>query len=200
MRDLLSAIVDNNLAKVTALLKAQPNLARSQLRVDQLYRSGICHWLYVGDTALHLASAGYRCEIVRRLLEAGADPNAAGNRRISRPLHYASDGYINGPAWDPERQVRTIRILLEAGADINAPDKNGATPLHRAVRTRCAAAVKCLLDSGGDPTRPNKSGSKPYDLALVNSGRGGSGAPEAKAAQREIIEIFRELHRGGPSA
>src|SRR5271165_1681722 len=29
-------------------------------------------------------------------------------------------------------------------------DKNGATALHRAVRTRCAAAVACLLEAGRD--------------------------------------------------
>src|SRR5439155_11724626 len=83
--------------------------------------------------------------------------------------------------------------LLDAGADIQAPDKNGATPLHRAVRTRCAAAVKCLLEAGADPTRKNKPGSTPFHLAVQNTGRGGSGAEVAKAAQREIIAEFLSL-------
>jgi len=62
--------------------------------------------------------------------------------------------------------------------------------LHRAVRTRCAAAVRCLLQAGADPTLKNKPGSTPFHLAVQNTGRGGSGAPEAIAAQRQIIEEF----------
>jgi len=132
-------------------------------------------------------------ELVRLLLVAGADPNAAMNHRRSGPLHYAADGYINGPAWDSKRQVKTIRCLLEAGAAVNAQDKNGAAPLHRAVRTRSAAAVQCLLQAGADPTLRNKSGSTPFHLAVQTTGRGGSGAEEAKAAQRQIIKAFLSL-------
>jgi len=58
-----------------------------------------------------------------------------------------------GPLFDAVREgdAQRARSLLDAGADINAQDKNGAAPLHRAVRTRCAAAVRCLLDAGADP-------------------------------------------------
>jgi ankyrin repeat protein len=150
----------------------------------------IVHWIYSGDTALHLAAAGYRVELVRLLLAAGADPNSKKNHRQSGPLHYAADGYITGPDWDAKRQVKTIQCLLDAGADINAQDKNGATPLHRAVRTRCAAAVKCLLERGSDATRKNKPGSTPFHLAVQNTGRGGTGAEAAIAAQRVIIQEF----------
>jgi hypothetical protein len=94
--------------------------------------------------------------------------------------------------------VKTIRRLLDAGADINAPDKNGATPLHRAVRTRCAAAVRCLLEAGCDPTLRNKPGSTPFHLAVQNTGRGGSGAEAAKEGQRRIIRLF--LSRGVSTA
>src|SRR5207237_10541961 len=112
------------------------------------------------------------------------------NQRHSGPLHYAEDGYVSGPAWDAKRQVQTIRCLLDAGADVNAQDKNGASPLHRAVRTRCAAAVRCLLEAGGDPSLKNKPGSTPFHLAVQNTGRGGSGAAVAIAAQRQIIAEF----------
>src|SRR5690348_10830145 len=76
--------------------------------------------------------------------------------------------------------------------------KSGATPLHLAVRTRCAAAVQCLLDAGSDATLQNKPGSTPFHLAVQNTGRGGSGAEKAKAAQLEIIRTF--LERGVSAA
>ena len=157
MNRLLTAIVEDNCSAVEKLLKADQGLATQLIGEAKLYDSKIFHWIYVGDTPLHLAAAGYRLEIVRLLLAAGADPNAATNHRGSSPLHYAADGYITGPAWDAKRQVETIRLLLDNGANIHLQDKNGATPLRRAVRTRCSAAVRCLLQAGGDPTARNKS-------------------------------------------
>jgi hypothetical protein len=190
METLLKAILDDDRTRVKDLLKADDTLVTRLIDEARMYESKIFHWIYVGDTALHLAAAGYRVEIVRLLLAAGADPNAARNHRQSGPLHYAADGYINGPDWDANRQVKTIRCLLDAGADINAQDKNGATPLHRAVRTRCAAGVHCLLEAGSDPLLKNKSGSTPFHLAVQDTGRGGTGAEKARAAQRRIIEEF----------
>jgi hypothetical protein len=190
MDSLLRAILDDDRAALKEFLQADRALAIRGIDKARLYNSKIFHWVYVGDTALHLAAAGYRVEIARLLLAAGADPNAAGNHRQSGPLHYAADGYIINPAWDAKRQVHMIRCLLDAGAHVNAQDKNGAAPLHRAVRTRCAAAVECLLEAGGDPTLKNKPGSTPFHLAVQNTGRGGSGSDVARAAQREIIRIF----------
>jgi len=193
MESLLRAILHDDRETVKNLLKDDRGLASREIDKARLYRSKITHWIYVGDAPLHLAAAGYRVEIVRLLLAAGADPNAAGNHRQGRPLHYAADGYIIGPAWDAKRQVHTIRCLLDAGAHVNAQDKNGAAPLHRAVRARCAAAVQCLLEAGSDPTLKNKPGSTPFHLAVQNTGRGGSGSDLARAAQGEIIEIFLSL-------
>lgn len=194
MNTLFAAILDDDAAKVARLLKADRSLAVRQVESAKLYDSQIFHWLYVGDTALHLAAAGYRGEIAQILLTAGADPNATANHRRSAPLHYASDGYIAGPDWDAARQVKMIRILLDAGADLHARDKNGATALHRAVRTRCTAAVRFLFAAGADPTLRNLPGSTAFHLAVQNTGRGGSGAAIAIAAQRQIIEEF--LARG----
>jgi hypothetical protein len=190
MDELLMAIVNDDVCAVKRLLKQDKELASRLIPKAKLYQSKIFHWIYVGDTALHLAAAGYRVEIVKALVKAGADANAAKNMRKSGPLHYAADGFITGPVWDAKRQVVTIRCLLEHGADIHLQDKNGATPLHRAVRTRCAAAVKFLLAAGANPTMKNKPGSTPFHLAVQNTGRGGSGEPAAIEAQGEIIRAF----------
>src|SRR5438477_12288466 len=118
MHHLLTAILEDDRSTVKALLKTDSALATRLIRKPKLYGSKIFRWIYAGDTALHLAAAGYRVEIARLLLAAGADPNAATNHRQSGPLHYAADGYITGPAWDAKRQVKTIRCLLDAGADV----------------------------------------------------------------------------------
>jgi ankyrin repeat protein len=194
LQRLLSAILDDDRPAAKRLLAADKSLAIRRIETPKLYRSKIFHWIYADDTALHLAAAGYRTEIIRLLLAAGADPNAAYNHRLGRALHYAADGRPGGPDWYEQSQLKTIRSLLDAGAEIDAQDKNGATALHRAVRTRCAAATRLLLDAGANPTLKNKPGSAPFHLAVQNTGRGGSGTDAAKSAQRTIIRTF--LARG----
>jgi hypothetical protein len=98
-------------------------------------------------------------------------------------------------AWDPRRQVAVIRHLISAGADPDASAAGGVTPLHRAVRNRCAAAVRALLDAGADPLPPNDSGSTAFTLAQQTTGRSGAGSAEAKAQQAEIIEVLDALAR-----
>jgi hypothetical protein len=189
LQSLTAAIVSDDFASAKKLLKDEPALARELIKTARLERK-LPHWIYAKDTALHVAAAGYRLKIAKLLLDAGADPISALNHRRSQPLHYAADGYIISELWDEKKQVAMIQLLLKAGADINAQDKNGATPLHRAVRTRCAAAMKCLLDAGADATIKNKPGSTPFHLAVQNTGRGGSGAEKAKTAQRVIIQTL----------
>jgi len=189
---LLDSIVADDCAGVTALLEREPRVTVREVEKDVLFRQKLLHWVYAGDTPLHVAAAGHRVEIAKRLLVAGADVAAAGNRRRSQPLHYASDGNPGSPTWNPARQVAMLQLLIESGADVHAQDRNGATPLHRAVRTRCAGAVRFLLESGANATRQNKSGSTPFHLAVQNTGRGGSGGEIARSAQREIIRSFLE--------
>lgn len=187
---LLQAIFEDDRAAAKALIKSDPSLTQRAIAKNDRFESSIAHWLYVGDTALHAAAAGYRTEIAKCLLAAGADVSAARNRRRSQPLHYASDGCLGHPAWNATRQVATMRLLIEAGADLQARDHNGATPLHRAVRTRSAGAVRHLLEAGSDATLRNKPGSTPFHLAVQNTGRGGSGAATAREAQRDIVNTF----------
>jgi hypothetical protein len=187
---LLSAIENDDGAKVREMLQTDRALARLCITKARLYKDKILHWMYVGDTPLHLAAAGYRVEIARLLLAAGGDPNSCSNHRRSRPLHYAVDGRPGVSGWEPKRQLETVQCLLEAGAEIHAQDKNGATPLHRAVRTRSAAVVGHLLKAGCDISIRNKPGSTAFHLAVQNTGRGGSGSESAKMEQRQIIETF----------
>jgi hypothetical protein len=169
--------------------------ASRQIATDY-FLAEILHYVYAGDTALHVAAASHRPELARELASAGADVNAR-NRHGGRPLHYAADGAPGSASWNPDAQAATIAYLIEAGADPNVTDGRGVTPLHRAVRTRCAAAVGALLDGGADPRLNNGNGSSPMQLATQNTGRGGTGDPPSKAQQHEIVRLL-ELHTATP--
>lgn len=196
--DFVRAIVGGDEARVFQALENAPHLARanashgaSRQISSEYFFEEIAHFMYAGDTALHMAAAARQTRIADRLIAAGADVRAK-NRRGAEPLHYAVDGGPGAPGWDPRLQVELIAVLLRAGADPNAVDKSGVAPLHRAVRNRCAAAVRALIDAGADPRMTNGSGSLPLDLARQNTGRSGSGSTEAKAQQAEILRLLRE--------
>jgi hypothetical protein len=189
---LMASIASGNTAKVQELVAAHTDLARisaakgaSRADASPYFFSEIRHYVYAGDTALHIAAAGFRFEMAQFLMDHGANP-AVKNRRGAEPLHYAADSNI----WNPAAQVATIECLVRAGANPNSPDKSGVTPIHRAVRTRCAAAVQALLLAGAKPELANKNGSTPLHLAVQNTGRSGSGSLEAQEQQRQIILLL----------
>ncbi|WKY01757.1 hypothetical protein Q1695_015620 [Nippostrongylus brasiliensis] len=77
----------------------------------------------LGWTPLMIASSAGRVEIVRYLLSLPHVDVSHRNANQQTALHYA--------ASKNHREI--THLLLEAGADINAADKYGATPLHRAA-------------------------------------------------------------------
>jgi hypothetical protein len=199
LRTLVDAIVANDGALFSKLMDGSSALAAASFfqgatrqgpSPSPYFLNEIGHYIYSGDTALHFAAASYRQKMADKLIKAGANLRAR-NRRGAEPLHAAAFGIPGSPRWDPAAQAATIMCLIEAGADPNARNLDGATPLHRAVRTRCAGAVRALLDHGADPAVRNKNGSTAMQLALHTTGRGGSGSPEAKAQQQEILLLLQ---------
>lgn len=193
----MDAIAAGDDARAVRLLDEAPELARAALGVGATRQApgagfvpALGCYFYEGDTALHAAAAAWRPELLRRLIAAGADVSAR-NRRGAGALHYAASGNPDAARFDPAAQAEAIAVLAGAGADPNAADKSGSTPLHRAIRTRCAAATEALLAAGADPTLATRNGSSPAHLAEVTSGRGGSGSPAAKAEQARIAEVLR---------
>lgn len=184
--------------EIARRLDASLDLANCPIRVgasrqdsETYFLTAIRHYVYGGDTALHIAAAGYRRELAELLVARGADIRAR-NRRGAEPLHYAADGGPGGEHWDPAAQSDVIRYLIEAGADPNALDRSGVAPLHRAVRNRCSAAVNAFIDGGANPQLMNKNGSTPLHLAVANSGRSGAGSAAAKEEQRRVIAVLLE--------
>lgn len=114
-----------------------------------------------GDTALHVACIGNNLEIIRMLLNAKADVNAANDECIT-PL---IDSAIMG------NSAYAVSLLLQAGADVNRADNEGSTPLHLAslpddddAETSEAAALEImslLLKWGADVNIQDSSGDTP---------------------------------------
>ena len=193
-------VVDGDVDEVERQLQVAPALAtmtepRGATRQDasDYFFTEISHYIYAGDTALHMAAAALSLPIAEILVSHGADCRAR-NRRGAEPLHYASDGDRS----EPQAQAEVIEYLISIGADPNALDTSGVTPLHRAVRRRSLPAVQALLDRGANARQPNKSGSTPLHLAVQNTGASGSGSDEAHQQQAEIIKLLL-ARRASPS-
>jgi ankyrin repeat protein len=196
MKELLKAILDDDIEEVTQLLANDPSLVHQRMKGDQFQKS-VPHWLYKGDTALHLCAAALRLASARLLIRRGADVNAA-NRRGATPLHYACDPRPrSGGVWNMGVQRRLIVLLAKHGADLNRGDEGGVTPLHRAVRARSPAAVRALLTAGAKidcRTRPR--GSAPLHLATHSTGAGGTEG--SCSEQFEIVSILLD-HGADPN-
>jgi ankyrin repeat protein len=110
-----------------------------------------------GKTPLHTAAYAGKIDIVRLLIDRGADLNAA-TTAGSVPLHGAA---ING-------HEAVIRLLVEKGAEVNVTNQGGYTPLTNAAIFGNVATIKFLLDSGAkiEPTTP--TGMVPL-LCAINS-------------------------------
>ena len=193
---LIQAIVRNDRDDVLRRIAERPALASTRAAVgasrteaSQYFLHEIHHYIYAGDSALHIAGARHAVAIVRDVHAAGGLVDAV-NRRGARPLHYAVDGDPGSARYDPGPQRATVACLLELGADPNAPDKNGTPPLHRAVRNRCSPAVEALLAGGADPRARNAQGSTVLQLATWTTGRSGSGREAAKVEQEAIIRLL----------
>ncbi len=189
-REVVGGDVDQlarRLADTPALATAAFGLGATREESAAFFLPEIVHYIYAGDTALHIAAAAFRRQVAALLVARGANCRAR-NRRGAEPLHYAADTN----RWDPLAQAETIEYLISVGADPNALDRSGVSPLHRAVRTRSAAAVRALLDGGADARRSNKTGSTPLHLAVQTTGRGGSGTLPARQQQAAIVKLLLE--------
>ena len=192
--DFIRVVVAGDIDAVSRRLAASPALATTasemgatRAEASTFFFADIAHYLYEGDTALHMAAAAFRRPVAELLIAHGADCRAK-NRRGAEPLHYAADAN----RCNPTAQAETIEYLIWIGANPNALDGSGVAPLHRAVRTRSLAAVRALLDGGANARLPNKSGSTPLHLAAQTTGRGGSGSPRAREQQAGIVRLLLE--------
>jgi ankyrin repeat protein len=110
-----------------------------------------------GQTALMYASEQGRVEVVKYLVENGADVNMKSTAYGCRgtALIYAASA----------NRITVMSYLLKHGADINATTYNKETALFWATAKGYIKAVNLLLNNNADTKLKNKDGKTALDLA-----------------------------------
>jgi len=139
--DLFSASTVGDADRIRRVLLERPELVRAH--ADD------------GSTALHLAAWLGHTKVAEVLLAQGADPcTATANSLAVRPL---------GTAAAAGNRV-IAHLLLDRGAEIDAPQAGGITPLHAAAAHGNAEMVALLLARGADPALATDDGRSAADL------------------------------------
>lgn len=146
-----------DLERAELLLAAGADVnAREMLAHTPLYRAADRYVL----PEQRLPQGGHA--ITELLIRHGADVNAAGGAKLVTPLHAAAR----------RENLAVARALLDAGADVDAPDRKGETPLRRAVNCGHVRMAALLLERGADPSRRDRKARSPQQAARSAEMRG----------------------------
>lgn len=137
---LLKAVVEEDVAALRELIAYGANVNVLDTGYD--------------STALDEAVSRGNEEMVRILLQAGADVNLKNKRGQTAILYLSEDS-----------TAEILRELLDAGAKVSDRDDDGATPLIKTAAVDNAALVRAVLEAGADVNERNEAGQTALMLA-----------------------------------
>lgn len=145
MNEFLRAIVENDSALFHSLLIKDPCLANTTndqgVSAKEMINSdpdSPNRFSPDGFQPLGLAAYFGHTIVARYLLDHGADPNSASrNAQRVTPLHSAASS----------DSLLIASSLIEKGADVNAKQQGGYTPLHAAVQNGSREMAKLLIEN-----------------------------------------------------
>lgn len=183
---LLQAGADpNTLHSKSPVLFAAVNSRRSVEATNILIHAG-ADVNYKGgslDTALHRAvdamtshtgSLDVNFDIIKSLLQAGADPNAINGDRWGGTVLGRAIGNMGQNIGNQNNKTEIVNLLLSNGSDPNLSSGSYMdSPLHVAASTgnedpRNVAVAKLLLKAGADPNAKNTYGKVPIDVVYAH--------------------------------
>ena len=160
-----------NVDSLTLVRKLKAHGADVNARVMRRPNVGVTALNFVGATPFFMAARGGDTELMRLLVELGADPLLP-NEDGTTPLMVAAGVGTHSPGEDagaPPEALEAAKLALELGNDVNVVDKNGNTAMHGAAFKQLPDVVK-LLDAKGADVRVwntnNTSGWTPLRVAV----------------------------------
>jgi uncharacterized protein len=176
---------------------ANPNL---QLKLFPPYRSlrddrGADTVLTIGTTPLVRAAKAGDVAAMRLLIAHGANvelPTVTGITPLMAACGNASSSIDTRGRYKTEDQaIEAVKILLAAGASVNARDRGGQTALHGAASWGWNGLVKTLAANKADLLAKDAQGRTAADIArggATSSGRATANAhPETEALLRQLM-------------
>ena len=139
-----------NMDSLTLVRKLKAHGADVNARVTRRPNVGVTALNFIGATPFFMAARGGDTELMRLLVELGADPLLP-NEDGTTPLMVAAGVGTHSPGEDagtPVEALEAVKLALELGGDVNIVDKNGNTAMHGAAFKQLPDVVKLLAANG----------------------------------------------------